>query len=92
MIAFNPQANDAPKPEDVEWCRQLIRVTKDGGVWGIPRSGTVFRFDKNNNRLVLIIPGNDDGSDFAATKTHFAVIGWDVVTEEEVQNAEKDKK
>jgi len=71
--------NNVPKPEDVAWCRQLIRVTKDGGVWGIPRSGTAFRIDKNNNRLVLVVPGNDDGEDFAATKTHFAVIGWDVV-------------
>lgn len=89
MVALNNQNNDAPKPEDVEWCRQLIRVTKDGAVWGIPRSGTTFKIDKANKRLVLVIPGNDDGADFAATKTHFAVIGWDVVILGEPPNAKE---
>lgn len=89
MVALNSQPDDAPKAADVEWCRHLIRITKNGAVWGIPRSGTTFRIDKDNNRLVLVIPGNDDGADFAATKTHFACIGWDVVTEEEARNAQK---
>lgn len=84
MVARNNDNNDeAPTPEHVEWCRQLIRVTKDGAVWGIPRSGTTFRFDKAKKRLVLVIPGNDNYADFEATKAHFALLGWAVLTAEE---------
>jgi hypothetical protein len=89
MVARNDDQNEAPTPEHVEWCRQLIRVTKDGAMWGIPRSGTTFRFDKPNQRLVLVIPGNDNFADFEATKAHFAVLGWAVLTQEEAANAAK---
>jgi hypothetical protein len=89
MVALNKDNNEAPTPENVEWCRQLIRITKDGAMWGIPRSGTTFRIDKTNKRLVLMIPGNDDGADFAATKAHFDCIGWAVVTPEEIDDAKE---
>ena len=66
-------------PKDLEWCRHLVRALKDGGTWGIPRSGTVFKVDKQNKQLICVLDGTDDGGDFDATKKHFEAIGWTVV-------------
>lgn len=76
-------ANEEKEPESVlNWCRNLCAATADGGIWAIPRSGIVFRFDKKNKRLVLVV-GTKDDSDFVATKRVFAQIGWTVITDEE---------
>lgn len=95
MIAINrldmhPDDLPPPTPDVIAWCENLVRITADGGIWGIPRSKTTFRLDKANKRLVLIEPGDDDYSDFYATKHNFKFIGWDVVTIDEVDDAEKD--
>lgn len=37
--------------EDVEWCRTMFESLAEGGVWGIPRSGVIFR--KEGEALVL---------------------------------------
>jgi hypothetical protein len=81
MVAFN--SNNVPPEHILEWCRQVVRIIADGGIWGIPRSGTTFRLDHKNKRLVLTMPGNDDDADFEATKHVFSYIGWDVIKENE---------
>jgi hypothetical protein len=73
---FNP---DTPPDHILEWCRNCVRVIADGGVWGIPRSGTIFRVDHKNKKLVLVTPGNDDEADYNATKHVFKFIGWTVI-------------
>lgn len=76
-------ALDEQEPESVlNWCRELCRAMAENGIWGVPRSGVVFRFNKRNKRLVLIV-GTEDNPDFIATKRVFAQIGWDVITSEE---------
>lgn len=73
-----------PAPESVlEWCRNLVRTLKDNGVWGIPRSGTVLKIDKENKRLILLVAGKDNDADFLATQHVFRQIGWDVVKKDE---------
>lgn len=84
-------ADETPPSEVLDWCRNLVRIMADQAVWGIPRSQTIFRIDKQRQRLVLITPGNDDRSDFLATKKVFAHIGWDVVEAEERDNGSKEK-
>lgn len=90
MIAFsrltdddNDDNDDGEKPPEhvLEWCRNLIRVLQDGGVWGIPRSQIVFRVDKGAQKLILVI-GETDDPDFIATKKVFKHIGWSVVGKE----------
>lgn len=80
MVAL-PADNEEPTEHVLEWCRNLVRVMHDGAVWGIPRSGTTFRIDKKNKKLVLIMAGHDNDSDFKATQHVFSFIGWDVVKE-----------
>jgi len=36
----------------VEWSRRQFAMMKDGGVWGIPRSGVVFQ--RQGDELVLL--------------------------------------
>ena len=38
-------------PAHVEWCRSMFNLLADGGVWGVPRSGVVWR--KEGKTLVL---------------------------------------
>lgn len=92
MVAFNElriNPDDTPPPDVLAWCENLVRTIKDGGVWGIPRSGTMFRVDHTNKRLVCTSLGFVDDGDFLATKQNFAHIGWDVVMESENDNAQK---
>lgn len=94
MVAFShiridPEDQPDPTPEVLAWCHNLVRITKDGAIWGIPRSRTTFRIDQTNKRLVLIEPGNDDYADFYATKHNFSFIGWNVVTIDEVDNGKE---
>ena len=89
MVAFNNNFNnlqryktpdDQPPPEEIlDWCRNAMAMIHDGGVWGIPRSGTIFQVDHTNKKLVLIMPGDDDEADFIATQHVFKYIGWSVV-------------
>jgi hypothetical protein len=74
-----PDANQ-PDPERItNWCQSLVNTIRHGGIWGIPRSGLVFRIDKEKKRLVLT-DGDASNEDFTATRHEFAKIGWDVVT------------
>lgn len=82
MIAINqidggPPPEEPPQEEIDEWCREMTRVIKHGGCWGIPRSGLVFEFDHDNKTMTLI-SGNPTHPDFYATQTAFARVGWSV--------------
>lgn len=80
MVALNIDRNDDRPPEHIlAWCRNHMALIQDGGVWGIPRSGTAFRVDKKNKRLILLTEGRDDDADFYATKHVFRYIGWEVL-------------
>lgn len=84
MVALN--SNNVPPDHVLAWCRQLVATINDGGVWGIPRSQTVFRIDHKKKQLILTA-GDADGEDFHATRHVFGYIGWDVVTEDEKNDA-----
>lgn len=45
--------NTPTSPESADFGRSLWRMLGDGGTWGIPRSGLVYRKDQGNARLVL---------------------------------------
>lgn len=82
MVAFNTMFLEdvPPSPDVLRWCQQLVSALTHGGLWGIPRSETLFRIDHERKRLVCIGLGPDgDDSDFYATKHVFKHIGWDVV-------------
>lgn len=69
------------------WCQQLVSLLAEGGTWGVPRSGLVFR--KRSGCLVLIgrMPHNaamkmsvaeladHQDKDFALLKRNFEAAG-----------------
>jgi hypothetical protein len=74
-------------PGHVEWSRRQFAILKDGGVWGIPRSGMIFQ--RQGEELVLIdqMPWVDDmpitkeqlarqqQGDWDVVKAHFEAAG-----------------
>lgn len=77
----------ALNPAHVAWCKQHFSMLRDGGTWGIPRSGLVFQ--KQGDALVLIdrmpymegMPITDaqlveqQDSDYEGTREHFGAAG-----------------
>ena len=68
-----------PKPSDLEWARNVIRMLRDGGAWAAPIIG-IFMLDKARKRLVLQerSPGYQDRA-FQQTVVVFGAIGYTVV-------------
>jgi hypothetical protein len=77
--------------EHVEWCRRTWSLMRDGGVWGIPRTGLLFKKLEAEKTLMLIdrfVPVIEEArpgwrelqeEDLEACREHFAVIGVEVV-------------
>ncbi len=75
-------------PAHVEWCRSMWGLMADGGAWGLPNSGLIFRKDAAARELVLIqamphMPGMPLSPDellarqislYIDTVEHFALI------------------
>src|SRR4051794_40427868 len=76
-------------PQHVTWCRRHFEMMADGGTWGIPRSGLVFR--KEGYRLILMsmMPWMEEmegvitpeqlheqqEADYEANRVHFEAAG-----------------
>jgi|PlaIllAssembly_1097288.scaffolds.fasta_scaffold249197_2 hypothetical protein len=87
--------NWQPRPSDIAWTQNLIDKMKDGGIWGIPRASSVWRFDKTNKVMVQIY-GDADEPDNEALRIICPLIGWttayrpEPMTPEQVQAAMTD--
>lgn len=82
-------------PAHVRWCANLFASIKDGGAWGVPRSGLIYR--KRGGALVLVARMPHDPalpitaeqlaemqqSDIDATREHFTAAGIEVKDETE---------
>ena len=58
----------------IVWTQNLINALRDGGVWAVPRTDTVYAFDKTNKIAVRNAPG-DSSVDRVLTE-----MGWEVTT------------
>lgn len=76
MVAFGPQHGESE--EVLDWCQNLVDSIRDGGVWGIPRSGLVFQFNQQEQTMTLI-EGDRNHWDFSKTREVFSQIGWRVL-------------
>lgn len=77
----------AMNPAHVAWCRKLFWLIRDGGAWGVPRSGLFYQ--KQGDKLVLVdrMPHDpampisaeklraQQDSDHAANVEHFGAAG-----------------
>lgn len=74
-----------PKASDLQWCRNLFASLNDGGLWAVPRSGLVFRKERQALVLQETIPGicsvSDSEADYVCIRDHFADAGIRVTKE-----------
>lgn len=87
MVALNIRF-DRPNDDTLRWCQLHVQTIKNGGLWCIPRSSTVFRINHDEKQLELVEVGNDDDADYLATQHNFSFIGWNVIdcTQQEQNN------
>lgn len=85
-------------PAHVEWCAAHFALMREGGVWGIPRSGMIF--EKREGKLVLVaeMPWQPEmaelctaaqlreqqDEEFEAVSAHFGAAGIAVVKAETI--------
>lgn len=83
------------RPDHLEWCQGIFDMVKEGGVWGVPRSGIVFT--KRGDKLVLteLMPHDDtmpitaeklrayQQDDYQNIKAHFESAGIPIESEVE---------
>lgn len=81
--------------EAVQWCEMIWNSLREGGSWGIPRTGLIFQKQASRNALVLVKRAPHDAGlpiterrlremqdgDFEATREHFAELGVEVLDE-----------
>ena len=92
---FNAVFQDPDSAESRAWCENHFRIMREGGTWGVPRSGLIFQ--KRSGKLVLTmrmphmpqmpvtpeqLKRQQDG-DFNVIRKHFAAVG--VAVEDESQ-------
>jgi len=80
--------------ETEEWARSVWRMLVDGGTWGVPRTGLIFRKEGDLFRLILRAPWQEGMSrtaeewrehqdfDVDGVTRMFAQIGIEVVGDE----------
>jgi hypothetical protein len=83
--------NDNCKPSDVAWSKQLFNSLKDGGAWGVPRSGLFFTRRGERFELTARLPYDPampmsetqmrefQASDFECIKRNFGAAGIAVI-------------
>ena len=59
MKPVDGQHRSQPVDEHDEWSRNLFRMLKDGGRWGVPRSGLIYEKQGDTFALVERTPGHD---------------------------------
>jgi len=79
--------------DHIQWCKNIMSMLRDNGVWGVPRSGLTFT--KRGDTLVLTkrsgVPpdvrvvdhvwAHQQEEEFAAVKKHFGAAGFKVIDE-----------
>ena len=59
----------------VEWTRKMFDTVNDGGVWGVPRSGTLIHINKTDKIATIKVGFAPDPS----LRRVIEAMGWTVV-------------
>jgi len=60
-----------------EWMEKFLPRFKEGGVWGIPRAGSIYRIEGSRKTVVRV-----EGEGDKATEEVLAAIGWTIEEKE----------
>jgi hypothetical protein len=67
-----------PSASDIEWAEQMIRVMKDGALWGLPTGNLVYCIDHKKKTLTLV-EGDSELCVHGRNKKCFGVAGYEVL-------------
>ena len=56
------------------WMQNLLNTVKDGGMWAVPRSGTIICFDKTNKKAIVTHQTTPDIS----IERVLEAMGWEI--------------
>lgn len=59
----------------IKWTQQMFDAIKDGGAWGIPRSGTLVRINRKEKIATITLGFAPDPS----IKRVIEAMGWTVI-------------
>lgn len=92
LEAGDPAWSEAwePSPEILNYFQNVLRILKPNAVWGMPRTGQVYKVDKNNKTFTLI-EGDPHDEDHWHDKTRktLARLGWAVYDGPTPENPEQ---
>jgi len=75
---MNQNNYDLSTPEGMlnskRWLSSVLMTLGDNGIWGIPRSNTVVRIDKQSKTATVVAQGSPDVS----IELVFEALGWTV--------------
>jgi hypothetical protein len=85
-----PGTSWTPTPSDIAWQENMIRILKDGAVWGVPISESAFLIDKSAKTFQLISgdPWNETNRRIAKV---FALLDYTEVDASTPKPKEEDK-
>ena len=70
-----------PRQVDIMWAHNMVSTMNEGGVWGVPMSQQIYRFNHSQKQIELITgPSNAEADDlFEKNKIVFGMCGYSVV-------------
>lgn len=83
-IDFTPKVLPVQNLEHLGWCREMVDSMKEGGVWGVPRSGLLFvKNGPDSLALIAREPGEPElravqDDDFRSIRDHMEAVGISV--------------
>lgn len=66
-----------PSAYDLHWTHQMLSLIKDGGAWGVPMNGNIYRISHKHKTMTLVA-GDEDDLDFK-TGIVLRKLGWTLV-------------
>ncbi len=79
MISFIKNDDEwEPDETDIAWAANMVTVLKEGGTWGAPGSGQVFKFFHSLKEIHLI-HGDPSHEWFDKSKICFKKVGYKVL-------------
>ena len=79
MISFIKNDDEwEPEAKDIAWAANLVMSLKEGGVWGAPDSGQIFKF-YHDLKEIHLIKGDPKHEWFNQSKICFKKVGYKVL-------------
>ena len=69
-----------PRDSDVTWLRNILAVIKEGGIWAVPMTGSIYTVSHLTKTMTLSLdPGTPESEDLhSKNATIGKIIGWKV--------------